>query len=111
MSSVNITIRVEEETKKQFDAFCESVGMNVTTAIHLFIKTVLRTREIPFVISDTNKTDPQTMLATERAKAALVGMQNIASESGLSEMSMEEINAEITEFRSERRGTNDKNRT
>ena len=104
MSSVNITIRVEEETKKQFDAFCESVGMNVTTAIHLFIKTVLRTREIPFTISDISKSDTFAMLAAERAKAALVSMQDIAAGSGLSKMTMEEIIAEITEFRRERQG-------
>ena len=105
MSSANITIRVEEETKKQFDAFCESVGMNVTTAIHLYIKTVLRTREIPFTISDTNMSDTKTMLSSECAKAALIGMQNISSLSGLSEMTMDEINAEIAEFRREKRGS------
>ena len=51
MASANITIRVDEETKRQFDAFCENVGLNVTTAIHMFMKNVLRTRELPFVVS------------------------------------------------------------
>ena len=110
MSSVNITIRVEEETKKQFDAFCESVGMNVTTAIHLFIKTVLRTRKIPFIISDTNELSMNTMFATERAKTALASMQKTASANGLSELSMSEINAEIAAYRSEKEDANDKNR-
>ena len=104
MPSVNITIRVEEETKKQFDAFCESVGLNVTTAIHLYIKTVLRTRKIPFVISDSNEPSLKSTPSVERAKAALDNMQQSADISGLSNLTMDEINAEIKAYRREKRG-------
>ena len=104
MSSVNITIRVEEETKRQFDAFCESVGMNVATAIHLYIKAVLRTREIPFVISDIASQDKKTDFIIELAREALLGMQKSAAESGLSEMTMDEIDEEIAAYRREKRG-------
>lgn len=52
MSSVNVTIRVDADTKKEFDAFCDNVGLNMTTAVNLFIKNTLRTRQLPFVITD-----------------------------------------------------------
>ncbi len=54
MAQTNINIRMDEELKKQFDAFCSDVGMNMTTAICIFAKTVVRERKIPFEISAEN---------------------------------------------------------
>lgn len=51
MAQTNINIRMDEDLKKQFDAFCSDVGMNMTTAICIFAKTVVRERKIPFEIS------------------------------------------------------------
>ena len=45
MPAVNVTIRVDQETKREFDAFCDNVGINITTAFHMYMKAVLRTRE------------------------------------------------------------------
>lgn len=42
---------MDEEVKRQFDAFCASVGMNASVAVNLFAKAVLRERRIPFEIS------------------------------------------------------------
>lgn len=47
-------VRMEDDVKHQFDAFCEQVGMNASVAVNLFVKTVLREQRIPFSIS----TDP-----------------------------------------------------
>lgn len=46
-----LNIRMDEELKKQFDAFCSTVGMNMTTAINVFAKTVVRQQKIPFEIT------------------------------------------------------------
>ena len=51
MAQTNINIRMDEELKKQFDAFCSEVGMSMTTAICVFAKTVVRQHRIPFEIS------------------------------------------------------------
>jgi len=91
----NITIRVEEETKQQFDNFCVNVGTNMSTAINMFIKSVLRTRELPFVITDV---DP----VVEKAKFALASMQAQSEINGTAKMTMDEINAEIAAARRER---------
>jgi DNA-damage-inducible protein J len=40
--------------KKQFDAFCNEVGMNASVAVNLFAKAVLREKRIPFAITSTN---------------------------------------------------------
>ena len=52
MALATITGRVEERDKKDFDIFCSSVGLNTSTAINLFVKTVLRERRIPFAIEE-----------------------------------------------------------
>ena len=51
MSLATITARVDRGDKVNYDAFCNSVGLNASTAINLFVKTVLRERRIPFEIA------------------------------------------------------------
>ena len=36
--------------KKSFERFCNSVGMNVSTAVNMFIKAVLREQKLPFEV-------------------------------------------------------------
>lgn len=50
MAQTTLSIRMDEDVKKQFDAFCTDVGMNTSVAINLFAKAVLRERRIPFEI-------------------------------------------------------------
>ena len=45
-----ISARIDKNDKTRFDEFCSTVGMNASTAINMFIKTVLRRQEIPFTI-------------------------------------------------------------
>lgn len=51
MAQTNVNIRMDENLKKQFDDFCADIGMNMTTAICVFVKTAVRERKIPFEIS------------------------------------------------------------
>ena len=51
MQSLTINVRVNPEDKKGFENFCNSVGMNVSTAINMFIKAVLKEQRLPFEIS------------------------------------------------------------
>ncbi len=50
MEYVNLSARVKLEDKQNFEEFCTYAGMNVSVAINLFIKTVLREKRIPFPI-------------------------------------------------------------
>ena len=54
MAQTNLSVRVNELDKKNFELFCNETGMNVSVAINMFIKTVLRERRLPFEI----KMDP-----------------------------------------------------
>ena len=51
MPLATMSIRVEEETKREIEAFCADVGMNPSTAVNLFFRAVLRENRLPFEIS------------------------------------------------------------
>jgi len=51
MRQTTVNVRVDANVKQNFEEFCETVGMNISTAINLFIKTVLAQRKIPFEIA------------------------------------------------------------
>jgi DNA-damage-inducible protein J len=51
MAQTTLSVRMDENLKKQFDAFCTEVGMNTSVAINLFARAVLRERKIPFEIA------------------------------------------------------------
>ena len=50
MASTNINIRMGSDLKKQFEAFCNDMGMSMTTAFNIFAKKSVREYRIPFEI-------------------------------------------------------------
>ena len=94
MAQATFSIRMDEKLKKQFDNLCSEFGMNATTAFNIFAKAVVRERKIPFEISA-----PVDNTRAE-AKAAFYEMRKIADENGISDMTLEDINAEIALSRS-----------
>ena len=44
-----ITARVDENDKRIFSELCSSLGLNVSSAINLFIKAVLKEKHIPLM--------------------------------------------------------------
>ena len=53
MTTSTISVRFDPNFKKEFETFFDNVGLNPSTAITLFVKTVLRERRIPFDIAET----------------------------------------------------------
>ena len=54
MESLTLNVRVDAEDKKKFEKFCSNTGMNVSTAINMFIKATLREQKLPFEIKVNN---------------------------------------------------------
>ena len=54
MAQANLSVRIDEKDKKNFELFCNETGMNVSVAINMFIKAVLREHKLPFEVT----TDP-----------------------------------------------------
>ena len=51
MAQANLSVRVDEKDKKNFELFCSETGMNVSVAINMFIKAVLREHKLPFEVT------------------------------------------------------------
>lgn len=64
MAQTNINIRIDEDLKKQFEAFCSEIGMNMTTAFCIFAKTAVRQQRIPFEIT-TEVPNKETLQAMQ----------------------------------------------
>ena len=50
MASVNVNIRMDSDLKRQFELFCEDMGMTMSTAFNVFAKKAVREYRIPFEI-------------------------------------------------------------
>ena len=48
--SIQVSIRIDEATKRQFDKVCESIGISPSNALSIFIKGVINYNGIPFNI-------------------------------------------------------------
>ena len=51
MATVNMSIRMDTELKKQADAMFADMGLNMTTAMNIFLRQVVRQGRIPFEIA------------------------------------------------------------
>ena len=98
MNSVNVTIRLDEDIKKDFDVFCENVGINITTAFNMFVRATLRSRELPFPVTDVKYRADYGGL-----KSALRDAQAQTLQNGASDMTLDEINTIIAECRAEQK--------
>ena len=45
-----ISLRMDDETKRELDEMCEAMGMNISTFYMIYTKKALRERKIPFEI-------------------------------------------------------------
>ena len=54
--TVNVTIRMDEKVKERAEVLFNELGMNMTTAINIFLKQAIRDNGIPFKIDAFSKT-------------------------------------------------------
>ena len=97
MAQATFSIRMDENLKKQFDSLCSDFGMNMSTAINIFAKAVVRERKIPFEISS-----PRTEISMEEGRNAFLNLREEAIKNNLTNITLDEINSEIFETRKER---------
>ena len=50
MSQTTLSVRLDSNDKKRFKEFCNETGMNVSVAVNMFIKAVLRESRLPFSV-------------------------------------------------------------
>lgn len=50
MATTNLNIRMDKDVKDQAERIFSALGLNMTTAINLFLKTSIREKGIPFAL-------------------------------------------------------------
>ena len=72
MATVNLSIRMDAELKKQADAMLSDMGLNMTTAMNMFLRQVVRQGRIPFEIA-TDIPNAETIAAIKEMDDMLSG--------------------------------------
>ena len=77
MAQSILSVRMDSDTKAAFAAFCDEIGMSLSTAITVFAKQAVREQRFPFEISSAkNQVDDgvqESVLPLGVLKAAVVG--------------------------------------
>ncbi len=93
MATATFSIRMDNVLKKDFADICKSFGMNVSTAINVFAKTVVNQKKIPFEIISPYSEDFMSSINTLRSEA---------KKNKKSGMTLDEINKIIKTTRREK---------
>ncbi len=51
MASTNLNVRVDEDVKKNVEVVLDELGLNMSTAVNMFLRAVIRENGIPFKVS------------------------------------------------------------
>ena len=63
MSTANLSIRVDAKLKKDVESCLEDMGMNMSTAINIYLKQIVKQRAIPFRVTASPKVNQETIEA------------------------------------------------
>jgi DNA-damage-inducible protein J len=98
MSTSLLQVRVEDSLKDEANQIFEELGIDMSTAVRMFLKRSVMENGIPFKM-----TLPRNDYNAERGYRAMVEIEEASEKNGLSDMSLEEINEEINASRRERK--------
>ena len=69
MASTHLHVRIDDNTKKQAQQIFSDMGLDITTAVNIFIKQVIRNRSFPFLPSADPFYSDANMAHLERVRA------------------------------------------
>ena len=97
--TTSLNIKIDRDLKNQADILFNAMGMTLTTAVNVFVRQAVQDQAIPFKIR------------LDSGRPAAVGAQKALQESraqaiinGASDMTMDDIDNEIREYRRENKG-------
>ncbi len=96
MANTLVQFRAEETSRIKAVGICEKIGIDLPTYLRMCISRLVQENGVPF----TMKADD---ISENRGIRAMKAASRIAAENGISDMTLDEINAEIAEARRVRR--------
>lgn len=91
MASALVQFRADEAEKMEAIQVCEKLGMNLPSYLRMCMSRLVKEQGVPFSMKLTPVENPGI--------AAMKRVSQIASERGISDMTLDEINAEIAAAR------------
>lgn len=99
MATTLVQFRVDEDLKNEATDIFERLGLDLPTAIRVFLKKSVEESGIPFSL----KVSKEKKASLKQGKKAFMQLRKEAKKNGLQDMSLDEINAEIKAYRQEKR--------
>ncbi len=90
-----LQVRIDDETKNKANALFNELGIDLSTAVRIFIKKCLAVGGLPFEMN-VSKTTINAIVAADE-------MRKISKENGNDKMTLDEINEIISETRKNRK--------
>ena len=97
MAEVSLQIKMDEELQNAAMKVYENLGLDLSTAIKMFLKRSVLANGVPFTM-----TLPKKNYKAERAVRAMQELCEESERNGVCNMTLEEINAEIFQSRNEK---------
>ena len=99
--TTNLNIRIDRDLKDEADQMFNALGMNLTTAITVFVRQSVRQKKIPFEIALNTDEGKEISLLDAMAASERIWQNSI--QNSTNKMTPEEIDTEIAAARSERK--------
>ena len=96
MAQAVFSVRMEKNLKDKFAEICDSIGMNMSTAINIFANAMVDKRKIPFEVEAPTNGNVKFI-------ETINAMRNEVRKKNLKEMSLDEINSIISDTRKKRK--------
>ncbi|MCM1299765.1 MAG: type II toxin-antitoxin system RelB/DinJ family antitoxin [Firmicutes bacterium] len=93
MATSNINVRVDANLKKEAEILLEELGLNLSSAINIYLRKMVQTQSIPFTIGKYNA---ETQAAMRETDEIISGKQRTRSYSSAREL-FAELDREIEE--------------
>jgi len=101
--TTNLSISIDRDLKDEAENIFGELGMNLTTAITVFVRQAVRQKKIPFEIALYPADDNNKAVSMLEAMAATERIWQNSIQNGTDELTLDEINAEITASRADRK--------
>ena len=92
MANSFVQFRTDDTSKLRATAICERLGIDLPTYMRMCISRLIQENGIPFSMKLEKEPESRALIAMRTAS-------RIAEENGISDMTLEEINAEIAQVR------------
>lgn len=97
MASSIVQVRIDDDLKVEATAIYEKLGIDLSTAVRMFLKRSVMEKGIPFPMTLQKEYD------SAKALQAMKELNTQAAKNGVDNMPLDAINAEITAYRKTRK--------